>query len=157
MDWEGGEKLIDDIFCFAPLLSLTLAPRTMSAPPPRGPHATETGLPSQMTPMAGNPFVMPPPPPPPTAIPNIPHPSFAGDLDPLAFRGPQPPSGNLMGPQHFRPSIDPRAGVPGTVPGARFDAFGPMVPSGEAFGSRPDGRPNPDALPMPGFQNPSEQ
>jgi len=69
------------------------------------------------------------------------------------------PSGNLMGPQHFRPPIDPRAGVPGTVPGARFDAYGPMIPGGPFGPRRPplphrplvNSQPNPDAQPIPGF------
>jgi hypothetical protein len=86
--------------------------------------------------------------------------AFSGDLAPGGggFGGPLP-GGNLMGPQHFRPALDPRAGVPGTVPGARFDPYGPTIPGGP-FGSRPgaggsrsSGEPNPDALPPPGFGN----
>lgn len=73
-----------------------------------------------------------------------------GDLDPLGRGG----GGMLFNPpgMPFRPGMprDPLrpGGMPGVIPGARFDPFGPIDPNRH-------GRmgPDPDHLPPPGYDD----
>lgn len=71
-----------------------------------------------------------------------------GDLDPLGRGG----GGMLFNPpgMPFRPEIPGRPGhpLPGVIPGARFDPFGPIDP-GRIGRSGPD----PDHLPPPGYDD----
>lgn len=72
-----------------------------------------------------------------------------GDLDPLGRGG----GGMLFNPPFNNPNIIPRGPggnpLPGVVPGARFDPFGPIDPFNNPH--RPN--PNPDHLPPPGYED----
>ncbi|OQR94757.1 hypothetical protein ACHHYP_20044 [Achlya hypogyna] len=110
-----------------------------------------------------------PPPPPATSLqePSMGYPGIPsvgqGDVFPDFGMGGGRDSGMLVGPNH--PIFGGPPSFPGTVPGARFDPFGPVHPRPmQPFPNRPRpaphmpfGGPDPDHLRMPGNRNPDTE